>query len=229
MGPDVSLPGGTVCETGQAWTWDQVGFSVLHPRSTFWRLGNDSSCVLKVTTAAGSVLFTGDVEGAGERALLADAAALAADVVVVPHHGSATSSSPALVTATAPDYAVVSAAYLNHWGFPKPPVVERWREAGAQILTTGEAGAGPHNPLNPVNRFASRGGGACAADTGTPNTGEMEASEVAHALHWRRSLSPSGKIRCATAPACAGKKINPCRLYRAGGKPPGTTAPRRLA
>ncbi len=141
MGPDVSLPGGVICETGQTWIWDQVGFSILHPQSTFQHFGNDSSCVLKITTAAGSVLLTGDVEAAGERALLADASSIAADVVVVPHHGSATSSSPALVAAATPDHAVVSAGYLNHWGFPKPGIVGRWRDAGASILTTGEAGA----------------------------------------------------------------------------------------
>ena len=141
MGPDVSLPGGAVCEAGATWTWDRVDFRVLHPQPTFRHLGNDSSCVLKIATAAGSVLFTGDVEAAGERALMADAAALAADVVVVPHHGSATSSSLALVAAAAPEYAVVSASYLNHWGFPKPGIVERWRDAGATILSTGEVGA----------------------------------------------------------------------------------------
>ena len=85
--------------------------------------------------------MTGDVEAAGERALMADAGPLSSDVVVAPHHGSATSSSLPLVTAVAPDYAVVSAGHLNHWGFPKPQVVERWRHAGAAMLTTGDSGA----------------------------------------------------------------------------------------
>ena len=65
MGPDVELPGGEICRTGQAWTWDEVRFEILHPDPTFHRRGNDSSCVLKVTTAAGSLLLTGDVEAAG--------------------------------------------------------------------------------------------------------------------------------------------------------------------
>ena len=126
LGPDVELQGGEVCRTGEAWTWDRVRFEILHPASAFPYRGNNSSCVLKITTSAGSMLLTGDVEAAGERALLVDAASLASDVVVVPHHGSGTSSSLPLVTAIAPDYAVVSAGHRNHWGFPKPQVVERW-------------------------------------------------------------------------------------------------------
>ncbi len=141
MGPDVELPGGEICRTGQAWTWDEVRFEILHPDPTFHRRGNDSSCVLKVTTAAGSLLLTGDVEAAGERALMAHAESLASDVVVVPHHGSATSSSTALVAAAEPDHALVSAGYLNHWGFPKPQVVQRWQDDGAVMVTTGDAGA----------------------------------------------------------------------------------------
>jgi len=143
MGPDVELPGGEICRTGQSWTWDDVRFEILHPDPAFHYRGNDSSCVLKITTSAGSVLLTGDVEAAGERALMADPGLLAADVVVVPHHGSATSSSAALVRESAPGHAVVSAGYLNHWGFPKPAVVERWQRIGAEVVTTGEAGATP--------------------------------------------------------------------------------------
>ena len=153
MGPDVELPGGELCRTGQAWTWDGVRFEVLHPEPAFHRRGNDSSCVLRVVTPAGSLLLTGDVERAGERALMADAAALSSDVVVVPHHGSATSSSSALVGATGARYAIVSAGHLNHWGFPKPQVVERWQGAGAAMMSTGDDGAisvtlEPGEPVN---------------------------------------------------------------------------------
>ncbi|MYF70576.1 MAG: hypothetical protein F4181_11720 [Proteobacteria bacterium] len=72
---------------------------------------------------------------------MADPESLAADAVVVPHHGSATSSSAALVRESAPGHAVVSAGYLNHWGFPKPAVVERWQRIGAEVVATGEEGA----------------------------------------------------------------------------------------
>jgi len=66
---------------------------------------------------------------------------LAADVVVVPHHGSATSSSPAFVAAVGAEHAIVSAGFANRWGFPRREVSERWRRAGAAMAVTGDSGA----------------------------------------------------------------------------------------
>jgi competence protein ComEC len=60
---------------------------------------------------------------------------------VVPHHGSATSSSPQFVSAVAASYALVSAGYANRWGFPRAEVQARWEAAGASLLVTGEEGA----------------------------------------------------------------------------------------
>jgi competence protein ComEC len=73
--------------------------------------------------------------------LLADNDAVNADIVVVPHHGSATSSSLAFVSAVRPSVAVVSAAHDNRWGFPRAEVRRRWQRAGAAVLVTGEVGA----------------------------------------------------------------------------------------
>ncbi|HEX5047753.1 MAG TPA: DNA internalization-related competence protein ComEC/Rec2 [Gammaproteobacteria bacterium] len=140
-GPDVTALGGEICARGQEWEWDGVRFEILHPPPEgFAARGNESSCVLKVTAAGGSVLITGDIEARGEAAL-APLAAARADVIVVPHHGSATSSSAALVRAVGARYAIVSAGYANRWGFPKPAVRERWQASGAAVLVTGDAGA----------------------------------------------------------------------------------------
>ena len=139
-GPDVALPG-RACVAGDAWEWDGVRFAILHPSADFGFRGNDSSCVLKVETGTSALLITGDIERRGESAALAQPQALAADVIVVPHHGSATSSSPALVAAVGARYAIVSAGYANRWGFPRPEVRERWRESGASVVVTGDAGA----------------------------------------------------------------------------------------
>ena len=139
-GPDVVTLGGDTCERGQSWRWDGVEFRVLHPAAGFAPRGNESSCVLKVTATNGSLLIAGDVESRGEGATL-DADPGAADVVVVPHHGSATSSSPAFVTALRARYAVVSAGFANRWGFPKPEVTARWRRGGAAVVVTAGAGA----------------------------------------------------------------------------------------
>jgi competence protein ComEC len=138
-GPDVRLPG-HVCTRGERWQWDGVRFAILHPPPDAEPLGNESSCVLEVEARAGSVLITGDVEARGEAALVRGGLA-ATDVVVVPHHGSATSSSAAFVAATRPRYALVSAGYGNRWGFPKPDVRARWQRSGAAVAVTGERGA----------------------------------------------------------------------------------------
>jgi competence protein ComEC len=139
-GPDVSLPRGRVCERGENWEWDGVHFAILHPAGDFAPRGNESSCVLAVKTRGASALITGDIEGRGESATLR-AGPLASDVVVVPHHGSATSSSQAFVDAVRPKLALVSAGYANRWGFPKPAVRARWERAGARVVVTGDDGA----------------------------------------------------------------------------------------
>ena len=104
-------------------------------------LVNDSSCVLKVRTDAGTLIITGDIESFGERALLSGVPDLQTDVVIVLHHGSATSSTPALVNSMNARYAVVSAAYSNQWDFPRPEVRARWEASGAEMVTTGDSGA----------------------------------------------------------------------------------------
>lgn len=139
-GPDVAALPGHTCEQGVTWNWDGVRFAILHPARDFAARGNESSCVLKVSARGGSVLITGDIEARGESATLR-AGGLASDVVVVPHHGSATSSSPAFVDAVRPKLALVSAGYANRWGFPKPEVRARWERGGARVAVTGEDGA----------------------------------------------------------------------------------------
>ena len=66
---------------------------------------------------------------------------LSAEVVLVPHHGSASSSSPALVAAVGAKVALVSNGFGNRWGLPREDVVHRWSESGARVLTTAEGGA----------------------------------------------------------------------------------------
>ncbi|HUF73116.1 MAG TPA: DNA internalization-related competence protein ComEC/Rec2 [Gammaproteobacteria bacterium] len=144
-GPDVSaadVGGRTLerCVAGEAWTFDGVSFSVLHPPESTILAGNDSSCVVLVETAAGKLLLTGDIEVRGET-VVRGSGRLAADIVVVPHHGSQTSSTSSFVAAVAPRAAIVSAGHNNRWGFPRPDVRRRWNAAGAEVLVTGEAGA----------------------------------------------------------------------------------------
>ncbi|HUQ28124.1 MAG TPA: DNA internalization-related competence protein ComEC/Rec2 [Usitatibacter sp.] len=135
------------CEAGQGWTWDGVVFSVLHPAAgvyeeTARRKENDRGCVLKVATASASALLAGDVEARAEGEMLArGASALLADVLVVPHHGSKTSSTSAFVAAVAPRYAIFSVGYRNRFNHPHPAVIDRYTGLGAQLRRTDCEGA----------------------------------------------------------------------------------------
>ncbi|WP_348762244.1 DNA internalization-related competence protein ComEC/Rec2 [uncultured Salinisphaera sp.] len=132
------------CHAGQTWAWDGVRFTVLAPTAAdAGRAGNDASCVLRVASADYSILLTGDIERRGEQALVERLAGadLASDVLVVPHHGSNTSSSARFLDAVAPRAAIVSSGWHNRWGFPRPQVVARYRARGVTLFNTAVAGA----------------------------------------------------------------------------------------
>ena len=134
-------PLGEPCRAGYSWQADGVRFRLLHPPATARPSGNNASCVLLVSTGRHQLLLTGDIEVAAERDLLRRRALRAVDVVVVPHHGSLTSSSAAFVQQLKPRVAIVSAGFANRWGLPKEIVIERWVSAGSTVLNTAEAGA----------------------------------------------------------------------------------------
>lgn len=129
------------CHSGQGWEADGVRFRVLHPPARSPRDGNNSSCVVLVEAGQHSVLLTGDIEAEAERQVVENFAFGQVDAVVIPHHGSLTSSSTAFVTAVSPEIAVVSAGFDNRWDFPKAAVSARWTGAGAHVLNTATSGA----------------------------------------------------------------------------------------
>ena len=104
------------------------------------RRENNQSMVLRLTSREASILFMGDIEAKGEREVIATGADLRAAIIKVPHHGSTTSSSPALLAAAHPRIAIVSVGYHNRFHFPSAAVIDRYREAGATVLMTSEAG-----------------------------------------------------------------------------------------
>ena len=88
------------------------------------------------------MLLTGDIEARGEAAMLARGApALRADVLLVPHHGSRTSSSAAFLDAVAPCLALVSAGYRNQFGHPHHAVLARYAARGIEVRRTDHDGA----------------------------------------------------------------------------------------
>jgi competence protein ComEC len=130
------------CRAGRAWQWDGVRFRFLHPPPHFPYLRNESSCILRIETAHGAALLTGDIGQVVERDLLRrDPASVRAEVVLVAHHGSTSSSDPGFVAATGARWAPISAGYGNRFKHPKPQVVDLWRHQGAKTPLTAEAGA----------------------------------------------------------------------------------------
>ena len=132
----------TPCQQGQSWQWDGVRFTFLYPsRALTQRQGNNDSCVLRVQAGEQVLLLTGDIEAGAERELLASGEPLAAQVLVVPHHGSETSSQPAFVSEVAPQWALFSAGYRNRHGHPREGVLARYHLIGADTMQTWRDGA----------------------------------------------------------------------------------------
>ncbi len=122
----LSISSAERCYAGQQWNWDGVEFEVLHPPLESNFTGNNASCVLKVSSAQGSVLLTGDIERQAEKSLINNMREqIKADILLAPHHGSKTSSSNEFIAKTAPDHAVISAGYRNRFGFPKQDIMSR--------------------------------------------------------------------------------------------------------
>ena len=113
----------------------------MHPGEVRYQRDNDSSCVLLVTAGGHTALITGDIEAEAERDMVRAGALAAVDIVVVPHHGSRTSSTQDFVAATRPRWAVYAVGHRNRWNFPVRGVVERWQQAGAQAVRTSDSGA----------------------------------------------------------------------------------------
>lgn len=136
------LPGAQSCSAGQHWRWDGVDFTILHPSASERFTGNNASCVLKVTSRYGAVLLPGDIEAPAERELVAhEMEALAADILVVPHQGSKTSSTNAFIDAVQPRIALFAAGYRNRFGHPNPKVKARYQERQITSYTSSTHGA----------------------------------------------------------------------------------------
>jgi competence protein ComEC len=134
------------CVRGEAWEWDGVRFTLLHPSPESFAVpgirDNDRSCVLHVRAPGGSALLTADIEHGAEQELLdALPADFRTDVLLVPHHGSATSSTEALVARLQPAHAIIPVGYRNRFGHPVPEVLTRYERAGARVWRTDRDGA----------------------------------------------------------------------------------------
>jgi competence protein ComEC len=127
------------CLRGEHWNWDGVRFEVLHPHAN--EATNDGSCVIRITGPGGAFLLTGDIEAPAEQALVASGEDLHARILVVPHHGSKTSSTEPFLDAVSPEFALFPLGYRNRYRFPHPVVVERYESRRIQRLDSATSGA----------------------------------------------------------------------------------------
>ncbi|WP_442113144.1 DNA internalization-related competence protein ComEC/Rec2 [Pseudomonas sp. NUPR-001] len=127
------------CVSGERWQWDGVDFSLWQ-----WLGAGDSnqgSCVLLVEAGGERLLLTGDLDAKGERAWINDWQATRVDWLQAPHHGSRTSSSQALLAATAPRGVLISRGRYNAFGHPHAEVMTRYRTNGIEVFDSAEQGA----------------------------------------------------------------------------------------
>ncbi len=138
-------PDALACRAGQSWIWDGVRFEVLHPPAHQYahagHSDNNRGCVIRLQTARFSALLAADVERLGEMNLLERGVVQPTDVLVAPHHGSASSSTPAFLAALQPRWIVIPVGHRNRYGHPHPEVLARYRSLGATLARTDRDGA----------------------------------------------------------------------------------------
>ncbi|MGD8111111.1 DNA internalization-related competence protein ComEC/Rec2 [Vibrio sp. TRT 17S01] len=130
------------CSQGINWTWGELTFVAIWPPKQVSRPYNPHSCVVRVThqRSSQSVLLTGDIDQIAEWLLLRQPEVLPSDIVIVPHHGSKTSSTPRFVELVDADLAIASLAKGGRWKLPHSDVVRRYQDNGTQWMDTGESG-----------------------------------------------------------------------------------------
>ena len=151
------------CEAGQRWRWDGVDFEVLHPslqaydqtgQGSVKRMvkANAMSCVLRISNGQKTALLVGDLEAPQELSLVADTSMrskLKADFLLVPHHGSKTSSTQQFLEVVKPRIALVQAGYRNRFNHPVPSVLARYFEQGIEVVDSPACGAATWSSASP--------------------------------------------------------------------------------
>lgn len=136
------LAGSRTCGGHPDWLWDGVQFSFLHPRGPILKDHNDSGCVLQVKSQYGSSLLTADIGRKTEGQLVGKfGSRLQSDVLLIPHHGSNTSSSSHFLDNVEPRIGLLSAGYRNRYGHPDKDVIQRYSDRGIPVYSTVRLGA----------------------------------------------------------------------------------------
>lgn len=129
------------CVAGDHWQWSGTVFNILSPDRNDYQ-GNNASCVIRISIGQSDILLTGDIERKMEKYLLeTQADKLASSIIIVPHHGSRSSSMQSFVNTVNPEIVLNSSGYLNRYRFPDKKVKQRWLETGSYFLDTAIQGA----------------------------------------------------------------------------------------
>lgn len=131
---------GSACSAGQQGHWRGVQWRVLHPRAETRNQRNDDSCVLLLQFGGLRMLVPGDIERRGERDLLAHGADVRADILVLAHHGSNSSSESYFLKHVRPSLALASRGRNNPYRLVHPLVRERLAELQIPLLETATGG-----------------------------------------------------------------------------------------
>ena len=127
-----------------------VSLDIVNPPPDFmerrhnetWRDINNNSLVVQASFGTVSMLFPGDIKSGAEREMVTlYGARLQSLVLIAPHHGSKTSSTPAFIDTIRPDTVIFTTGLKNHFNFPHPSVVKRYQDMGATPLNTAFHGA----------------------------------------------------------------------------------------
>ena len=139
---NLSVTGGELakCRQGLEWAWDGISFQVLHPSPYLPYIRNDSSCVVSIGFGKSSILLPGDISSAIEDRLVRQGIGRH-QVLLVPHHGSKSSSSAGFLEHVQPLVAVATTGLGNRFGFPRPETRQRYLEHGIPLWSTDACGA----------------------------------------------------------------------------------------
>ena len=135
------LPEARFCLAGTVWQEGLTEFEMISPDEHTPLGSNNQSCVLKIIHQGVSIIVTGDIEKQVERYLVSSDQDLSADIMLVPHQGSKTSSTNDFIDVVNPNLALVAAGYLNHYRHPHPSVKQRYQDRDILFLSTIESGS----------------------------------------------------------------------------------------
>lgn len=128
------------CHNLKPWKWDKVKFRFFPIRKVFSEK-NNNSCVLQVSTDTHKILFTGDIEQIAEQYLIKKyAQKLTSDLLLIPHHGSKTSTSADFLKTVKPSITLASLGFDNRFHFPHESVTRRLNDFDLPLYTTANCG-----------------------------------------------------------------------------------------